>query len=80
MFTTAIIVSALYEQENYYETLDIIRLFGMKDCEGNEYPHRLGGLVTDAFNALPRWPLKGWSLAENTERLSGHPSPLQAAG
>ena len=77
-FARAVIISSLFEGETYEEALDIIRLFGMRHCEGNSFPHRLGRLVTDAYNALPRWHLNGWSLAENTERLSGRKPVLQA--
>lgn len=70
-FCRAVIISALFEHESYHEVLDIIRLFGMEDCEGDHYPHQLGKLVTDVFNTLPAWQLNGWSLNENTERLTG---------
>lgn len=75
-FARAILISILFERDSYDDVLDIIRLFGMQRCEGPQYPHALGRLITDAFNMLPRWELNGWSLAENTERLTGRrPEP-----
>ena len=43
----------------------------MEGCEGTDYSDTLGRLVTNAYNALPRWDLNGWSLEENTERITG---------
>ena len=77
-FARAVIISILFEHETYDEALDLIRLFGMSECEGKHYPHALGKLITDAFNTLPVWWLNGWSLAENTERLTGKPFKMQA--
>ena len=81
-FARALVVSALFEHEPYDDVLDVVRLFGMHHCEGEGYPHTLGRLVTDVFNMLPRWDLNGWSLAENTARVTGRPptpaSPLVA--
>ena len=75
-FARAVVVSILFERDPYDDVLDLIRLFGLEDCEGERYPHALGRLLTDAFNMLPRWDLNGWSLSENTERVTGrHPTP-----
>ena len=76
-FARGVIISILFEHESYDEALDLIRLFGMTECEGDRYPHTLGKLITDVFNTLPVWPLNGWSLAENTERLTGKPFKMQ---
>ena len=70
-FVRCLIVSALFVRDPYDDVLDIIRLLGMRDCEGNAFPHTLGRLVTNAYNALPNWGMRGWSLEENTERLTG---------
>lgn len=71
LFARAVVVSALFESDPYEGVLDLIQLFGMRRCEGERYPHTLGRLLTNAFNAVPRWELRGWSLEENTERLTG---------
>lgn len=70
-FVRAVIVAALFEQDPYEDLLALVSVFGLEGCEGNGYPHTLGRLLTNAFNALPVWPLNGWSLEENTERLTG---------
>ena len=80
----AYFVPLLIDQKGnlFDDVLDVVRLFGMHHCEGEGYPHTLGRLVTDVFNMLPRWDLNGWSLAENTARVTGRPptpaSPLVA--
>ena len=71
LFVRAIVVSAVLMAESYSDTMDIIRLYGMEDCDGTGYSDTLGRLVTNAYNALPRWELNGWSLEENTERITG---------
>jgi hypothetical protein len=78
-FVRALIISTVFEEETYEETLDVIRLFGLRRCEGEVFPHALGQLVTDVFNTLPRWDLNGWSLRENTDRLMGKGGGRQAA-
>lgn len=70
-FCRSVIVSAVLMHEPYHDTMDIIRLYGMEDCDGTGYSDNLGRLVTNAYNALPRWELNGWSLDESTERLTG---------
>ena len=71
VFVRSIIVSCVLMGESYNETMDIIRLYRMEHCEGTNYSDTLGRLVTNAYNALPRWELNGWSLEENTERITG---------
>ena len=71
LFMRSVIVSCVLMSESYNQTMDIIRLYGMESCEGTDYSDTLGRLVTNAYNALPRWNLNGWSLEENTERLTG---------
>jgi len=71
LFVRSVIVSAVLMSEPYNDTMDLIRLYGMRACEGTDFSDTLGRLVTNAYNALPRWDLNGWSLEENTERLTG---------
>lgn len=71
LFVRSIIVSSVLMGESYNETMDVIRLYHMEGCEGTDYSDTLGRLVTNAYNALPRWDLNGWSLEENTERITG---------
>ena len=71
LFVRAVVVSAVLMAESYNDTMDIIRLYDMEDCDGTGYSDTLGRLVTNAYNALPRWELNGWSLEENTERITG---------
>ena len=70
-FVRSVAVSATLMSEPYNETMDLIRLYRMEHCEGTEFSDTLGRLVTNAYNALPRWDLNGWSLEQNTERLTG---------
>lgn len=70
-FCRSIVVSATLMCESYNDTMDIIRLYDMQHCEGTDFSDTLGRLVTNAYNALPRWDLNGWSLEQNTERLTG---------
>lgn len=70
-FTRSVVVSTTLMHDSYDEVLDIIRLYGMLACEGTDVSDTLGRLVTNAFNALPQWPLGGYSLEENTERMTG---------
>ena len=77
-FARALVISSLFMHESYEDTMDVIRLFDMSACEGSAWPHLLGRLVTDVYNALPRWELNGWSLAENTERVTGRPHAVYA--
>lgn len=71
LFVRSIVVSSVLMAESYSDTMDIIRLYGMENCDGTGYSDTLGRLVTNAYNALPRWELNGWSLEENTERITG---------
>ena len=71
LFVRSVIVSCVLMSESYNQTMDIIRLYGMEACEGTSFSDTLGRLVTNAYNALPRWGLNGWSLEENTERITG---------
>ena len=71
LFVRSVVVSAVLMAESYSDTMDIIRLYGMENCDGTGYSDTLGRLVTNAYNALPRWELNGWSLEENTERITG---------
>lgn len=70
-FARAVAVSSVLMEEPYNETMGLIGLFGMERCEGTDFSDTLGRLVTNAYNALPRWQLNGWSLEENTERMTG---------
>lgn len=70
-FVRSVVVSATLMAESYNETMDLIRLYHMEGCEGTDFSDSLGRLVTNAYNALPRWELNGWSLEQNTERLTG---------
>lgn len=71
LFVRSVVVSCVLMNDSYNDTIDLIRLYGMLGCEGTDFPDTLGQLVTNAFNALPRWQLNGWSLEENTERITG---------
>lgn len=71
LFARSVVVSVVLMNENYNDTMDLIRLYAMLGCEGTPFPDTLGRLVTNAYNALPRWQHNGWSLEELTERLSG---------
>ncbi len=71
LFARSVIVSVVLMNENYNDTMDLIRLYAMLGCEGTPFPDTLGRLVTNAYNALPRWQHNGWSLEELTEHLSG---------
>lgn len=70
-FTRAIVISTVLLSDNYNATMDLIRLYQMQHCDGTSYSDTLGRLVTNAYNALPRWELNGWSLEENTQRITG---------
>lgn len=70
-FCRSVVVSTTLMCDSYNDTMDIIRLYGMQHCEGTDFSDTLGRLVTNAYNALPRWELNGWSLEQNTERLTG---------
>ena len=71
VFVRSVAVSSVLMAESYNETMDLIRLYHMEGCEGTDFSDTLGRLVTNAYNALPRWELNGWSLEQNTERLTG---------
>ncbi len=71
LFARSVVISSVLMQESYNDTMDLIRLYHMQECEGTDFSDTLGQLVTNAFNALPRWTLNGWSLEENTERITG---------
>lgn len=71
VFARSVVVSVVLMNESYNDTMDLIRLYSMLDCEGTPFPDTLGRLVTNAYNALPRWQHNGWSLEELTEHLSG---------
>lgn len=71
LFVRSVVVSAVLMAESYNDTMDIIRLYHMENCDGTGYSDTLGRLVTNAYNALPRWELNGWSLEQCTERLTG---------
>ena len=70
-FARAIVISTVLLSDNYNATIDLIRLYQMQHCDGTGYSDTLGRLVTNAYNALPRWELNGWSLEENTQRITG---------
>lgn len=80
IFCRSIVVSAVLMCETYNETMDIICLYHMEGCEGGTYSDTLGRLVTNAYNALPRWDLNGWSLEQNTERFTGRRRFFNADG
>lgn len=71
LFVRSIVVSVTLMAESYNDTMDIIRLYHMENCDGTGFSDTLGRLVTNAYNALPRWELNGWSLERRTERVTG---------
>lgn len=71
IFVRSVVVSAVLMAENYNETMDLIRLYHLQNCDGTGFSDTLGRLVTNAYNALPRWDLNGWSLEQCTERITG---------
>ncbi len=80
LFARSVVVSTTLMHDDYDEVLDIIRLYRMRTCEGTDVSDTLGRLVTNAFNALPQWPLAGYSLEENTERITGRRRFFHADG
>ena len=79
-FARSVVVSSVLMHESYNDALDLVRLYGMLGCEGTRFPDTLGRLITNAYNALPRWQSNGFSLEELTERLTGRHRSFAADG